>query len=186
MQVDTGKLRDLLMDDLFGTITVKDGRRFARLKETAGDSKLKQVDIYDLPEGSLLLKLDHIEQPKTLFKGKKGERQRCDYLLVTKIDTRSFLVFIEMKSSTAGDSEIVRQFKGAECIFDYCDAALNRFHDQDGFLRKFEKRFVVFYRPRLAKQRTRPAILSHRNDTPERPLKCAAPHNPSLKTLVAL
>jgi hypothetical protein len=181
-----GVLHDLLMENLFGVISIKDGRRFARLKETGVDAKLKQVDIYDVPEGSLLINLDAYEQPKSLFKGQKGERQRCDYVLVTRIDDQPFLVFIEMKSAALKDSDISRQFKGSECVLDYCDVTLDRFHGQNGFLRQFNKRFVVFYRPRLAKQRTRLGKPPRGNDSPERALKYPSPHNPSLKTLVAL
>ncbi|MDY0378825.1 MAG: hypothetical protein RBR01_10375, partial [Desulfobacterales bacterium] len=128
--VDTVILRSMLVDDLFGTISENNGRRFARLKESGDSAKLKQVDIYDVPKGSLLLKLDKCDQPKTLFKGKQGERQRCDYILVTSMDNNPMLVFIEMKSAALKIAEIERQFKGAECVLDYCDAILTRFHGQ--------------------------------------------------------
>jgi hypothetical protein len=184
--VDTTFLRALLVDDLFGAISEKDGRRFARLKERGAEAKLKRVDIFDIPEGSLLLNLDQYEQPISLFRGEQGERQRCDYVLVTAMETVPLLVFIEIKSSILKNSEIQRQFKGAECVLDYCDAALDRFHGQNGFLRQFKKRFVVFYRPRLAKQRTRPTVPSKKNNAPELALKYPSPTCPSLKALVVL
>ncbi len=141
-------LRSLLVDDLFGEVSEKDGRRFIRLKETGANAKLKKVDIYDIPADSLLIKLDKYKQPKSLFKGENGERKRCDYVLATAIDDRPLLVFMEMKSTTVKDSEIQRQFKGAECVLDYCDAVLDRFHGHDGVLRQCEKRFVILYKSR--------------------------------------
>lgn len=182
--LDTALLRTLLNDDLLSTVSKKDGRRFVQLKETGADAKLKRVDICDLPEGSLLINLDKFEQPKSLFKGTLGERQRCDYVLITSLGAQPMLVFIELKSATVKASEIERQFKGAECIIDYCDATLNRFHDQNGLLKQCEKRFVVFYRPRLAKLRTRPVSIARKNDTPERAFRYPAPHNPTLRALV--
>ncbi len=184
--IDTTALLALLVDGLFGIISEKDGRRFARLQESGMEASLKRVDICDVPDGTLILNLDKYEQPKSLFKGKQGERQRCDYVLITALENQPFLIFIELKSKTLKNSEIERQFKGAECVMDYCDAALDRFHGQNGLLRQCQKRFVVFYRPHLAKQRTRPVIPSQKNDSPQRALKYPAPQNPSLKRLVVL
>ncbi len=178
------KLKALLADGLFGTISEKNGRRFARLKESGAGAKLKQVDIYDIPDQSLLINLDKYEQPKSLFKGKKGECQRCDYILLTKTGGHFLLLFIEMKSAKINNSEVERQFKGAECVMDYCDATLSRFYDGYRMLDKFEKRFVVFYRPRSPKHRTRLTSPSWNNNSPENPLKYPAPQNPSLKLLV--
>ncbi len=179
-------LRDLLVDDLFVEISEKDGRSFVRLRESGRDAKLKRVDIYDIPKGSLLLKLDKYEQPKTLFKGTHGERQRCDYVLVTTVRKNPVLLFIEMKSRHVKDSQVRKQFIGAECIFDYCDAVLNRFHGKDGLVSQCRKYFVVFYKPSIAKRTTRPALPRKNNDSPDRPLKYPSPQNPSLKALVAL
>lgn len=177
-------LRTLLMDNLVEPVSQKNGRCFVRLRETGADARLKRVDILDIPEGSVLVKLDGVDQPKSLFKGKYGERQRCDYLLVTVVNNRPFLVFFEMKTRVVKDSEVARQFKGAECLVDYCNAALNRFHGQDNLLDQCEKRFVVFYKPSLAKQRTRPVFPGNANNSPESPLKYPSPQNPSLMALV--
>lgn len=176
-------LRALLAGDLIGTLSEREGRRFARLKEHSADAKLKQVDIFDLPEDSLLIHLEKYEQPRTLFNGRLGERQRCDYVLITTVRGCPTVLFIEMKSAHLKRSDIVKQFKGAECILAYCDAALNRFHGQDGLLENCHKRYVVFYRPRLNKQRTRPRPSAFRNDSPEQALRYPAPRNPSVMAL---
>ncbi len=179
-------LKKLVMNDLLVAVSHKHGRAFVRLKETGLDAKLKNVDIYDIHHDSIILKLDQAEQPKTLFKGENGERQRCDYVLVTIHDNKPLLVFIELKSKVVKDAEITRQFKGAECLIDYCNAALNRFHEQSNILSDCEKRFVVFYKPSIAKKRTRPTYPCPANKSPESHLKYPAPHNPSIKTLVSL
>lgn len=179
-------LRDLLMTNLFETVSHKHGHTFVRLKETGVDAKLKQIDIYDIHQDSIVLKLDQVDQPSTLFKGEKGERQRCDYVLVTIYNNNPFVVFIEIKSKVAKNAEITRQFKGAECLMDYCNSALNRFHDQHNVMLACEKRFVVFYKPSIAKRRTRPVNPCPANKSPESPLKYPAPHNPSLNALVCL
>ncbi len=184
--LDPVPLRALLAEDIVVELSEMNGRGYVRLHETGADAKLKKVDILDVPKNSVLLHLEQYEQPKSLFEGKKGERKRCDYVLVTAIGNRPLMLFIELKSTTFKSGDVVRQFKGAECIMDYCDAALTRFHDQDRVLAQCAKRFVVFYRPRAHKTRTRPTLLPKDNDSPERALRYPAPRCPSLKALVAL
>jgi len=185
MSVDLTVIRELLVDDIIGEFGNDHGRSFARLRETGAEAKLKKVKVFDVPDSSILINLDRCEQPKTLFRNEKGQRQRCDYVLLTIFNNREFMIFIEMKSTTVKDTEVQRQFKGAECIMDYCNAALNRFHDQRNLLSAFQKRFVVFYKPRsIAKRTTRLQCPTQMNDTPEKAFKYPDPHNPSLKCLV--
>jgi hypothetical protein len=179
-------LKTLLMDNLVEPIAQKDTRFFVRLKETGPAAKLKRVDIFDIPEGSILIKLDQVRQPDTLFKGSLGERRRCDYVLVTDFDNHPVMVFIELKSRAVKDSEVTRQFKGAECLLDYCNSALDRFHGQNNLLGQCRKCFVVFYKPSVAKQRTRPVFSGNKRNSSESPLKYPSPRNPSLKALVNL
>ena len=189
--MDTGILKELFVDNLFGTFGEKYGRRFVQLKETDRNAKLKKVDIYDVPAGSMLIKLDKTEPPHSLFKKDKGKCRRCDYVLITEAAGRQFILFIEMKSALNRNrmSDAKKQFLGAECIIDYCSATLKRFHDQNDFFGQYEKRFIVFYKPFVSKRRTRPLKkIFHespqKNDRPERTLKYPAPVNPSLKNLV--
>ena len=182
MEESLDALRKLLIDDIIGEIVYEHGRCSVRLRETGEQAKLKRVDI--VPEKSVLMKLDAYEQPLSLFKGDKGERQRCDYILFTVLEGRGYALFIELKSAKLKKAEYVGQFKGAECVVDYCHSALKRFHHHDR-LKTFSKRFVVFYKPRIAKQRTRLKPASG-NTSPEKALRYPAPHNPSLRSLLPL
>jgi len=179
-------LDELLADEMKETFSINNGRRFAMLKECGIGSKLKRVDIYDIPEGSILIKLDQYNQPDSLFKNHRGQRKRCDYVLVTTIENRDILLFIEMKSSRIRNIEIEQQFKGAECVIDYCDAVLNRFHGQDDLLKKHTKHFVIFYKPlSISKRPTRPKKSPQQiNNTPERAYRYSDPIRPSLETLI--
>ncbi len=183
---DLSVMRELLVDEIVSSAGAEHGRCFALLKEDAPDSKLKPVKIFDVSPNSVLIKLDKSEQPKTLLQEGRGQRQRCDYVLLTIYQDRPLMLFVEMKSRTAKKPEIQRQFKGAECIMDYCNSVLKRFHDQEDFLGQFQKRFIVFYKSGLTKQRTRPVLHPHKNDTPERAYKYPNPYNPPLKSLISL
>jgi hypothetical protein len=180
-------LDELLVDKMKGFIS-NNGRRFAILKECGIESKLKRIDVYDVPEGSILINLDRYDQPDSLFKNHKGQRKRCDYVLVTTVENRDILLFIEMKSARIKNIEIEQQFKGAECVIDYCDAVLNRFHGQDNLLKKHIKRFVIFYKSySIAKRPTRPPKSPQQsNDIPKRAYLYPDPIRPSLHTLVYL
>jgi len=189
--MDTALLNDLFTDKLLGKFGEKNGRHFARLKETDKGEKLKQIDIFDVPEGSVLINLDKAEPPHSLFKKGKGKCRRCDYVLITKTKYKHIMLFIEMKSAKRVPvSDVKKQFWGAECVIDYCNATLKRFHDQTDFFGKYEKRFVVFYKPSISKKTTRlPRKISHgkitkTNDKPEDMLKYRAPINPSLRSLI--
>lgn len=185
MNGDLNVVLDLLVDNMLGEFAQEHGRRFAQLKERGADAKMKTVRIFDVPDNSILVNLDRYDQPKTLFKNDRGQRKRCDYVLLTTFNNQLYMLFIEMKSSTAPKLEIQRQFKGAECVMDYCNAALNRFHDQNNLLNSFRKRFVVFYKPRsIAKRTTRPQCTTQLNDRPDRAFKYPSPHNPLIGCLV--
>ena len=189
--MDTDVLNELFSDNLMGDFGKKNGRRFARLKETDKGAKLKRVDIFDVPKESMLIKLDSTEPPHSLFKNGKGKCRRCDYVLITQTKYKRIILFIEMKSAKRVPvREVKQQFRGAECVIDYCNATLKRFHDQTDFFGKYEKRFVVFYKPSISKKATRLpkksgyVKTSKTNDKPEDMLKYHAPINPSLQSLI--
>jgi hypothetical protein len=157
-----------------------------KLKETRKNADLREVTIMDLPNNSIVLNIEKFEQPKTLFKGKMGECKRCDYILILTDNKQKILLFVEMKSGRFNKAEVQQQFKGAECVIDYCDAVLDRFHSQNGLFKSYEKRFVIFYKPSLAKRTTQPFKMPAKNDSSERALKYPSPHNPSINTLLGL
>ncbi|MGR3219609.1 MAG: hypothetical protein ACUZ8H_07310 [Candidatus Anammoxibacter sp.] len=190
--IDFCVLKELFQDKILGNVGEKYGRCFVRLKEKDKKAKLNKIDIYDVPNDSMLIKLDVVDPPHSLFKTGKGECKRCDYILIMNKENRSILLFIEIKSvkELRTPSKIRNQFRGAECIIDYCNATLRRFHNKNNFFDKFNKYFVVFYKPSLAKLTTRQTqetvIQSVCNNTPERMLKYPSPHNPSLYKLINL
>ena len=178
-------LRDLLVPSILGNVIHDHGINYAKLREQSPNAKLNKVDISGVSNGAILIKLDKYEQPGSLFNDHRGQRQRCDYVLFTMFNGRGFALFIEIKSLKIKKAEYIRQFKGAECVIDYCHSALKRFHDHDQLLNNFEKRFVVFYKPRIAKKRTR-HIKPSNGKNRENALLYPDPFKPPLKSLLAL
>ena len=178
-------LRELLVPDILGEVVEDHGVHCAMLRERSSGAKLKKVNINGVPRESILIKLDKYDQPSSLFNDDKGQRQRCDYVLFSVLDGKGFALFIELKSAKAKKSEFIRQFKGAECLIDYCHSVLKRFHNHDQLLNNFTKRFIVFYKPRIAKHRTR-LKFSTGNNSPEKAMMYPSPQNPSLKSLLGI
>ncbi|MCE1246345.1 MAG: hypothetical protein LWY06_06855, partial [Firmicutes bacterium] len=94
-----------------------------------------------LTEDSLLLKIDSFGQLNTIFKDTKGQLQKCDYVLITKYRDKRRIIFIELKSSQPGSNsiEIHNQFKSTECLMDYCDSILEKFHNKKNLLNNSDK-----------------------------------------------
>ncbi len=186
---DLNFVNELLVHTLLDNVIVKDSRTFVRLKENGIQAKLRKVDLYDVPSDSLLLKLDSYQQPLTLFDGKKGERKRCDYILITHLEERDILLFIELKSGSCKSTEIKQQFKGSQCVIDYCNSALNHFYSQNNYFDSFDKHFVVFYKSSsISKRVTRhksPLVKVIDRDNPSfQYSKYPNPFNPCLKDIV--
>lgn len=183
---DLALLKEFFCDNIQDDISLSpvNNRRFTRLREQGKEAKLKSVDLMDIPDDSIVLKMDTYQQPSTLFRGNKGENRRCDYVVITNIENRDVLLFIELKSSSLSNKEVQQQFMGAECAIDYCNSALKRFHKQDGYFDSFEKRFVVFYKGgSIAKT---PTGTKTNNNPPSSYLKYPNPHEPSIRKLIGV
>ena len=178
-------LKKVINDELFVDIIMEHGRNIARLKECGTEAKLKLVKVCGLPDNSVLLNLDKSKEPKSLFKAGKGQRKRCDYVLFTELDGRKIMIFIELKSGRTKRQDIIRQFKGAECIIDYCESVIKRFYNHIDLFVMYEKRFVIFHKaPSMAQRTTRLTPAIYKNNKPESFLKIPNPVNLNLKELV--
>ena len=112
------------------------GVRSFVLTEDDPDTKLASVKITEVPETSVLINLQLIqneqvvENLRTVFKEGENLFRLCDYLLIVKdkppksTEPCLFFIFIEMKSKSLNNKEILEQFKGASSFIKYVDALL--------------------------------------------------------------
>jgi len=171
-------LKSLLVDSLFELVVPKSGWTFARLTEKDHPGGAYEIRVNGVAENSILLKMDKVPQPKCIFKGSKGERRRCDYLLFTVFNGNPIILFMELKSKRGNIAESSRQFKGALCFIDYCDSALRHFHGQLNLLGGLGKFFVVFYHMPLNKKPTNHFVSPRKPNTePDTAFLCAYPPN---------
>ena len=183
-------LTQLFLDDIIVNISQKDGRYFVRLKEQGKDAKLRQVDIYGIESDVILLNMDKYKNQQYVFKGQLGENKRCDYLLLTEIHGKKIMLFIELKSKTFKNSEVIKKFKATECFINYCHDILNKFLNNNS-LKEYIKLYVLFYKHNTSKRRTRPKILklTCHYSNPEECFKYSSPSSQfslSLKKLIQL
>ena len=179
---DRSVLKNLFNENLIGAVGKKLGRNFVQLREEDAGAKLRNITIFDVSTDSVLVNLDKSNPPNSLFKKSKGMRKRCDYVLVTTVNQEQYLLFIELKSGKIS-RDVEKQFKGAECVIDYCSATLSRFHDAENLFEGYKKRFICFYKPSISKKSTRPKLRMN-HSTPDKMWKYPNPINPSIKQLV--
>jgi hypothetical protein len=180
------ELEELIASGIIVQTGEKNSRKFVRLKELDPDAKLKEVDVYDLSDDAVVIKIDQKDKTDSIFKGNRGEKKRCDYAIFTLIGDKGIILFIEIKSGTIKKSKIEDQFKGGLCVLAYIEETLNQFFDRSNYFQDCERFFVVFYRKNIDKKPTRPEKPKKKNDTPRDFFRCASTSNPSIKSLILL
>ncbi|MBF0270868.1 MAG: hypothetical protein HQL98_02170 [Magnetococcales bacterium] len=108
-----------------------------------------------------------------------GTHQKvCDAVIMTTYNGEDYLVFVELKSTSFDNGDIVNKFVSSSCFLDYCHCILKRFYDAS-VLDGLKRRFVVFClarEPLLPKKPTRPLVATPRkpNHTPQeyREIEC--------------
>jgi len=140
------------------------------LNEPDKNSKLKSINLKNLPKDIIVLKGDSF-QLNTIFINGKPFIKRCDFLIATD-DT---LFFIELKTqeitSKTKFKNVEAQFKTVECIIDLVDSVIIRFSNSSFRLNKLDKKFFLFYHnPSIAKTKTslKGYYDKYGNNTPEK------------------
>jgi len=111
-----------------------DGELCVTLIEDDKTAKLKALKIYNVPKKTILLplyqysKLCHGNILKKILKNDPGIFMCCDYVLITINNDELYLIFIEMKSNKIDNIVVKKQFKGATCFIEYCNAIIEHFY----------------------------------------------------------
>ena len=183
-------LHNLLMPNMFGKIDRAENPWVAILEEHELGAKLPRVDICDVPNDSVLIKMDGSKEPDTLFHEHNGQRKRCDYLLITTVNGIKTLLFVEMKSDNISNTEVVQKFLASQCLWDYIASMLDRFHSYPGMssayvdiFSSYEKRFVRFQTKNMNKRGTRRVPFKD-GRSPERMKVFSNPKSKSLNELL--
>ena len=130
------------------------------------------IEIHNMPYDALVIDLDHAFQNQLLFQGHNGECKRADYMIIAESERK--VLFIEMKRSNAPALDIVKQLKGALCVFEYCQVIAREFFKEAAFLQYYQRRFISLRHTGGTKQKTeieRTSPLGTVHDNPDFPLR---------------
>lgn len=139
--------------------------------------------IRNVPVGTIVFKADTLHSA-ALFNCDRGACKRADYVLVSERNGRTFVVHIELTTSSKTEKEFVEQLRGSTCLVEYCRAVGREFWRQGDFLRSCEHRYVAVSRMNIAKSPTRFEGPVRLHDRPETPLKLANPNDVQFAKLI--
>lgn len=160
-------LAQLIKNTAVAPIQEEYGKLFVDLEEPqTSDSR---TTIRNLPSDSLVIKVDSFRSPDCIFNGGNGECKRADYVIIST--KRKCILYIEIKRTKEGWSQIVKQLMGAQCFISYCREIGKTFWSKRDFLEGYRNRFISIGHTSIAKRKTRIARKSNRHDAPEKALK---------------
>ncbi len=147
-------LQEMLNPDAQVTLHSKQGRPSVQLTDLQSKAT---VEIKGLPPDSIVIRAEDFKNPITIFNGKKGERKRADFVIVSNDKyNRKWIVCIEtqeMDSKSA--SHVTQQLKGAACFINYCKCIGRSFWKSKGFLDGYQYRFVSIVHMNFNRSRRR-------------------------------
>lgn len=132
------KIRSFLIPQMFGRFAHfnADNAFFAYLEESDPSSKTPKIQLTGIPENSILVKMDQVQegeardvtQPLFLVGG-ENLRHRCDYVLLTHLENKNCVFFIELKSKNFSDKEVSGKFRTSACLLDFIASISKAFYD---------------------------------------------------------
>lgn len=166
------KYKDIYVPSFIVHPYKKNDVRSIVLTEKDKSTKLKEIAINNVPDDTILLNLHQYsalnlgEKLKIILDDAPGIFKCCDYLLISVLKGKAYLIFIEMKTNLkvkSIDYGVVRkQFRGASCFIEYCNAIIEHFYNMPS-IRSLELnlRYVLIAGAKLNKQPTRRAYSKH-------------------------
>lgn len=116
----------------------------AILTEIDDDNDVEySIKIKGLPHEVIIIKADKFPPPTDFFQGSQDECKRADYIILTHVGNQKYAIFLELKLGNPDNQEIIKQIKGAFCLFKYCQTLGQVFWETPLFLEEYKIRFVV-------------------------------------------
>jgi len=126
---------------------------------TAG---LRKLVINNVPKNTSLIALQQYSdlglgnKMKSILNDAPGIFKCCDYLIITIVDNKLHLIFVEIKSEKINPSDIIKQFKGASCFIDYCNSIMEYFYNSSPLqVSNLNPRYVLISGKKLNKTSTK-------------------------------
>lgn len=127
------------------------------LEETGTDATLRKIQLIDIPNDAIIVKMDDVKFLKFLKPNKEfGYNKHCDYMLIAS----NKVVFFELKSKTeVNDSlnkECITKFSSDLCVTKYADSIFDILLKEGTYFNGKEIHYVLLYQlPSASKNPTR-------------------------------
>lgn len=138
---------------------------------TEPDCADSKVTIRNIPDRSIVLRLDGCVNLSGIFNGTLGECKRSDYVVVAERNEEIVIVHIEMKRTNAAMNAVCKQLAGSQCFVNYMQLLGQVFGQRKEFLQSAKHRFVYFGHTGPQKRATRINRDNGIHDSPEKPLR---------------
>ncbi len=177
---------DILFQMIQKSALVQSQEKYGKLCVTLSEPQAPDSStiIRNLPDDAMVIKIDVFPSPDRIFKGKKGECKRADYVIIS--EEKKCIVYIEMKRTKDGWRQIVQQLLGAQCFIRYCQAIGNGFWNEKHFLYGYKSRFISIGHTSIPKRKTRITRNIKPHDTPGKAMKIDWPHHLQFNQLAGL
>jgi hypothetical protein len=138
---DTETLRNLFKPRVYVNMTTNaHGKYEVTLEEPLQpDSSVK---ICRLPGDTVIVNVDLFEGPNHVFNCDTGICKRADYAIIS--ESRRSVLYVELKSGSYGQCDVVKQLIGAKCFISYCREVVRQFWGNPSFMEGYCERFVSF------------------------------------------
>jgi len=158
--------RDLLEEILHPSAILPLLQEYQRFKVelTETDCPDSKLTIRGCPGDCLVIDLDSSFTNEKLFNGSNGVSKRADYMLVS--EQKKKIIFIEMKRTSSGRADIVKQLKGSLCVYNYCKSILSEFLASKDCFNDYSLRFVSFKHTTIPKRKSINKKMTKEHDTP--------------------
>jgi len=157
------KYSDIYTQPFIVCPTEIDGEYSITLTENDKTATLKKLEIYNVPQKTILLPLHQYSELnvgntlKKIFIDEPGVFMCCDYIVITISDDKLYYIFIEMKSSKPSfNYDVRKQFKGATCFIEYSNAIMEHFYGITSLKSvPLNMRYYLIYQGTLNKKATK-------------------------------
>ncbi len=126
------------------------------IREKDKKATLRSVSLDSVGASAFYIQYDECKFPgETLFAPHDSLHRACDAIAFCEVDSRPYIMCIELKSSEPERHEVAQQFRGAHCFLDYLDALLNNYCKGET-IKDWECRYFVFHSGKtpMAKRRS--------------------------------
>ena len=173
-------LQEMLNPDVQVVLQPGQDRPSAQLTDSQSGTT---VEIKGLPYNSIVIRAEDFENPLTIFNGKKGERKRADFVIVSNDENeKRWIVCIETQESDSKKAwHITQQLKGAYCFINYCKCIGRSFWESEEFLDGYQYRFVSIVDVNFNEGRRRTQPFDYVGEFHSRPdVFKKLPHSPTV------